>query len=355
MDEQIITIDALEEVQHAYPSVTVENDVMKIRASAYGGCYRALAAEGVGYMAESLPKNLLEVFGEGRKREPIILQRLIEEYEVDLILPSAGTSRSIDLKIADGLYITGHIDGLGIYGGKKYVIEVKTASPDSYQYFLRHGLDKAKIATYPWQVSAYYYGMKEQEPDLAGVLYAVQEKSTGDAWTDKISLFEIPIPHTFDQVSSRALVIRQYVNSWIENADDVPPCSNNSLCGFRYLHDEKVITASNDELLAKYCELNEEKKERSKGIAGIEKELKEIKKEIEKEWAGNAAIKDGIEVNGFRITMSKVEPEVLDTVKLGEVVGPLGYEVKDFYIKGAGYYRIDTGKVKTPVVRSKSK
>ncbi len=343
---EVITIDALAEADYHYPAVTIDEDkVMRIRASALGGCYRALAAEAVGYAADSVPKNMLQVFGEGRRREPIILQRLVEEYEVDLIFPPIDKPYSIELKIADGLAIVGHIDGLGMWGGKKWVIEVKTASPDMFKHYEKHGLDKAKIATYPWQVSAYFHGMKEQFPDVEGILYVVQEKKT-DAWTDKISLFEVPVPHTLDQLASRALIIRQFVNAWYANADDIPPCSNNSLCKFRYLHDEKILSSSNDELLAKYCELNERKKEKGRDVAALDKELKAIKKEIEEKWGGDLLIKAGIKVNGYTITMSKIEPEVLDTEKLSKVIEPLGYDLQDFYVKGPGYYRIDTAKAK---------
>lgn len=269
-----------------YPSMVVDQNKITIRASALGSCYRALIAEALNYVKEPVPEYISKAFGEGIKREPFILATLQNVHKVRfLVAPQSDNGQhQFTWEAISGVTLRGSMDAIGVYKNKTYIVEVKTATEESFKYFEKNHLNKPKIPTYPWQISAYYHATKRDIPDLAGILYVVQMKK-GDPATDPILMFTIETPpYSIAEIESRLTVLKSYYEMSVASADDVlPPCSKSSWCNFRYLHDgddssddsssESVVDSEGgismsgvstigvlDPDLAKYARLNEEKR-----------------------------------------------------------------------------------------------
>lgn len=328
-----------------YPAAQVVNDVLTLRASAFGGCYRALVAEALGYVAEQVSKMIYEIFEEGHEREPVIVDRLSREYNIEpisneILDKEYGVEISegqphVSWEVYSGIVISGHLDKIAIYKDKKYLVEVKTASPDSYAYFEKNKLEKPKIDKYPWQVSIYYYALKRLIPDLAGIIYAVQEKTDKGAEKDRIFVFTLDPPKTEQEITSRALIIRSYYMMLRDDENaPMPPCTNDWVCNYKYLHEEKERVRINDVEMHQYGMLNQKKKE-------IEKEMEELKEIIVERYKDDPRRGDGFEDSEFKFSLAKIDGKKFDKNAVGKILEGIGHNIDDFYIPGKPYYRLE--------------
>ena len=335
-----------------YPSMAVsQSGEITVRASALGSCYRALVAEGLGYVAEPVAVYMQKVFNSGHERENVILGRLQKEHKIRfLAAPEANENgqHQFTWQVIDGVYLRGSMDGIGVYKGKTYVVEVKTASEESFRYFEKNHLSKPKIANYPWQVSAYYHATKKVIPELAGILYAVQmKKDLGDVKTDPILVFLLEPPYSVEDIEAKLMIIQTYYNmskADVDNTNALPPCSGEGWCQFRYLHDldqdedseEREIL---DPDLAKYVELDEQKKI-------IDAEMKGIREIIIDRYKDDPRREKGLFSAGYKFSLVKVESKVFDKNTAIDKLREIGEDVETYFSTSAPYYRFTPVKVR---------
>jgi hypothetical protein len=298
-----------------------DGQLMRLRASAYGGCRVALAAAGIGLQPDTLPQKVQAVFLQGHEREGVILRRIRDEKKVDV------KQRDIaaELVVVPGsLIIAGHADAFGIWNKKRVLIEVKALSPTEFQQYKKYKLTRAHVEAYPWQISAYYHSLKE-EMALDSILYVIQERSpNGDPETDPIHVFEIPEPpHTKAQVMQKALEVKKLVTEAKVMFDEhgvQPECDRSDyFCPFRYLHVTKKFEESEHqavELMREYNDVNEDYKYIAQRRSDLSKALLEL---VDKD--------DTHVVDGRKFAFGTVKRRDIDQVKLSELATELGFEI----------------------------
>ena len=182
--------------------VTETPDGIYYRASALGGCLRALWAARSGQPAAPTPAKMQAVFDRGHEIEPIVINMLKEQgwniydKQKEVILPVTfeefpDTVSQTPPPITKPLFILGHIDALGapppgISGPEshpfEHVIEIKGFGPDLWAKYKAGGL--RGMFGYSVQTSAYQYA------GFADLAFVVYNKETGEL---DIQFFERPV------------------------------------------------------------------------------------------------------------------------------------------------------------------
>lgn len=137
------------------PAVYVENidgvDVVVYRASALGGCERALVAARVGATRHPVPAVIQNAFDEGHRNEPIIMGRFADDHTGQMrLIPNGENQRQVQIpviwsgkrKTSQPIMVRGSLDGLaiGVSGdlkGKKIVVDAKAFSTSNFDRMLR--------------------------------------------------------------------------------------------------------------------------------------------------------------------------------------------------------------------------
>jgi hypothetical protein len=204
------------------PSVYLEGNRTVFRASALGGCLRALVAARLGY--DPLPfDDASELrMEEGNLHEPAIVEWLTTEG-----WPVVDQQRLIELTVADTIVIRGHIDGVGRRPGRDDVlVEIKAMGQDPFKRWITDRFTSNE--RYAWQVSVYMHAL-----GLPG-LFVVKNRNTGAV--DVTEIDEAPVP--LAKIKARAAQIEA-----IARRGDFPDCDTAYLwnCPYRYLHDQKEL------------------------------------------------------------------------------------------------------------------
>lgn len=134
--------------------VQVDDDGRVIyRASAIGGCVKALAAVRMGYDTKPPPQQMLEVFARGHESEDRAINLLmLRGYEI------TSKQREVELPITDMISVVGHIDGLIDY--ESSVVEIKSQSQDEWDSFNQRGFEARLFPKYRWQFSVYRHALQ---------------------------------------------------------------------------------------------------------------------------------------------------------------------------------------------------
>lgn len=205
------------------PSVYVEGDRVVYRASAVGGCLRALVAARLGYTPLPFDDASERRMAEGVLHEPAVIEHLERDGWV-----IGDQQRQVELVIGDRIVIRGHIDGAGGRGqaDRTRVVEVKAMGQDPYNDFLARGLDGNP--RYAAQLTVYMAAL-----DLPG-LFVVKNRNTGHVHVTEVD--EPPIA----VAAIKARVARVEA---IARTGELPDCDTTSLwgCPFRYLHDQRDL------------------------------------------------------------------------------------------------------------------
>lgn len=208
------------------PSVYVEGDRVVYRASAVGGCLRALVACRLGYDPLPFDDNSELRMAEGVLHEPAVLERLEGDGWVVV-----DQQREVELVIGDRIVIRGHIDGAGGRGpdDAARVVEVKAMGQNPYNDWLANGF--AGNRRYAIQLSVYMAAL-----GLPGLM-VVKNRNTGHVHLTEVDEPPIPIP----QIKARVARVEA-----IARTGELPDCDATSLwnCPFRYLHDQKDLTST---------------------------------------------------------------------------------------------------------------
>lgn len=214
------------------PSVYREGDVWVIRASALGGCMKALIAAGRGVEAAATPDWMQEKFDQGHAGEDIIRQWY--QTQARTITPWSGLGTktypdadqvAFDYRLTDNIIIRGHLDDLGA--------EYKLLAPSTYSKATgSEGINV--IGTYPWQLSIYMMAFNAEWWDW--VCVEKDEEGLPNLERTHIGRFHKP-PRSAAEIYERAVT----VIDWVEHReyDEYPPCDVKQYpCPYYLLEDD---------------------------------------------------------------------------------------------------------------------
>jgi hypothetical protein len=215
--------------------VYVEGERTIYRASALGGCVRALVAARTGYTPVAPTDKQRRYMAEGVLHEPAVVGWLEAEGWA-----MGRTQDQVELEVAGHLTVRGHTDGVGTRAGSERVVEIKAPGQDTWKKFVSQGIKASR--RYEWQLSVYMHAL-----GLPG-LFVAKNRNTGEVHV--IEVDEPPIGLT----AIKARVIK------VEAAaarGDLMACDPMAYpCGFYYLHDEQEMFPEQtmDEALDAICE-----------------------------------------------------------------------------------------------------
>jgi hypothetical protein len=157
------------------PSVQVEDGLLYVRASALGGCLRALVASGRGEPRQPTPEWMQKKFDEGHAAEPMereLARALLrdgegrwEATEDTGVLPVINGQHAVHLDFGGVGSVIGTVDDVFVDGDKMILAEYKAMGP-SYMNKLRGVTDPKKFLDqlppqYRMQLSIYMWGMQQ--------------------------------------------------------------------------------------------------------------------------------------------------------------------------------------------------
>lgn len=233
------------------PAVYQEGDTWIFRGSAFGKCPIKLAAIATGRQ-ESFGPHITRAFRQGVELEKITLWRM---EEAGLELDRTLAQEPIELELLGGLaIIRGHMDGFTprmrrlpwtIHAdGSQHIppvpaiVEVKSASGESYDRFIRGGRDA--FPEYRAQTDYYCHWARANGWPDAGILIVFQAK---DQLDDMCARF-YPDPHSsMDDLEEKAIDVLGKISQF--ESGSAPTCKNHNQqqfsCPFADLHDEEPV------------------------------------------------------------------------------------------------------------------
>lgn len=312
------------------PDVYREGDRWVFRASTLGNCDGQIVRTALGYDGAPAPKFLMDAYREGQKAEPLIIERLAEEYRwlpVDLeeMLEYGTIDESgqlcLEMTVGSKALIRLHPDGvfwrmtrLGTDSEERRVGEVKCLGRGFAEDILNGGLEAKP--SYAWQYSVecaitqlpgiYVIGMKhpdKRDDDGHRVLDPDQAL--------RVNLYDPP--YTLAQIKGRVLKLVGMIER-----GDVPDCTFAQYpCSMYEYHDTETGVWEKKEAKGEGDGVPGLTKEAAADLAAAgrklenaqkrgkrEKELADdAKAEIDKAVANHGVVvpEEGIEVHGVRI------------------------------------------------------
>lgn len=307
------------------------------RASAVGGCSRALLAARLGLNAVSPKDWLLEKFDESRGLEGEIVAQYMEGRRDEGNLPLLTHSpddRPMEFLLTSyhgfPIIVTGHGDAFGD-PGSRVIGEVKAMATSGWKKLVRDLQTTPALAnhlSYAAQVLCYLEGY-----DAGDCAYMVRNKDTGELFVRGLTRDDLPL--TLDDLRDKVRTIEARVRTGkLSDACDVP----SFFCPFPYLHDELEV----DELegaqamvLDGLCEAYEEQR-------GVERRAKELKGELGQKIAAYMREKgerggDGkLRVGGVKFQVTLVENEGREVVS-ERLLREAGIDPGRFKERGKGF------------------
>lgn len=216
------------------------------RASALGGCFRALWAARNGFEPKDPPDAMQAIFDRGHEIEDIVLARMesdgwtIYDRQKEVIVPVPGTDPPC--------FIVGHIDahgqppeGLNATDPEahlfEHVVEVKGFGRSYMDQYRQHGLNG--FPTYKIQAGAYAIGSP-----CADIAFSVYDKES-DSYS--VQFIENEVPEW--QLHALVLAVEEMTRK-----QEIPSCTNVYPCPYYYMHDAKEVPMPLDALQNTYVE-----------------------------------------------------------------------------------------------------
>lgn len=294
------------------PIAYIEGHRPVYRASACGGCIRALVAARIGFDSIEPPEFVTAAAAHGEALEPMIVERLSRKG-----MQIHSRQREVEIE-APAWVIRGHIDGIAnIEGAGEHVLEVKTMSRRRYGLWRGHGL--AAFPRYSAQVAVYHYAL--QLP----ILYAVVNRDTGEM--DVVRLLQPPVP--FESVRAKLNLAEVWARKGKLPDCDYPRGSmERRVCPYAYLCDsaeakEEAEEASQEtgtviewdtlairEWARRYLEARE-----------AEVAAAALKDEARERLASLLGGEGKAEVPGYRVSLQKRARKGFDTAALEKAFG----------------------------------
>lgn len=230
------------------PAVYTEGDTVFYRASALGGCLRALFAARSNMERMPIPSVIQAGMDEGTNLEPTILDLLRDRHGWYLTDRHPSTPPDgqyvVTLTVSDNIIVRGALDGVGRPPGEPASfgpIDVKAFTPEQCSLFHNKGFDA--FPRYAWQQSVYAYGYIHSHLDLTPIFYMpIFNKGTWqiEPW----SLVPYKPMFTLADIARRIATVEQY----FARAELPPNCPQDYACQYPYLHDGPSKTAIPDNL-----------------------------------------------------------------------------------------------------------
>lgn len=193
------------------------------RASALGGCTKALIASRLGYEPLPVSERTQLIFNEGNLHEEDVVARLRSDgYEI------FNTQEQHNLHVFGDVYVQGHIDGMINHPDwRNYrLLEIKSMAQESFDSVVKHGWEAPGLMQkYKWQISAYMH-----MTSLEGRLVA-KNRNRGN-----LHILDIERPfYNLSDIKQRVIFMEARVaRGELPNTCD----TSNFPCPFRYLHEE---------------------------------------------------------------------------------------------------------------------
>lgn len=150
-DRREHTTDGNQEVNA--PSVYDDSGLIVYRASALGGCTKALIAQRLGYEATPPPKKMAKVFEDGHAAEEVVHKHY----------PLHSRQTRVSLPVSKTIWVVGHVDGIEDRYIKevhpdlsRWVVEVKSQSQDEWDAW-DESWSLPLWEKYKWQASVYMH------------------------------------------------------------------------------------------------------------------------------------------------------------------------------------------------------
>jgi hypothetical protein len=276
------------------PTVYQEDGKWVFRASGVWRCDRELWAHMNGVQPEATPDWLQEKFDQGNEGE----DKIMDYAEHVLEVPVYGRQDEGELKVGKSAVIRFHPDGRT----DTVLVEAKTMAEKTYMTtWLRSGLKG--FPGYSAQVA-----VMAEALGVNSVLMAIGIKDdAGKVKEVKTFSYDVgKLPVTVKDVKKKIMRVMRY--------DEMPKCSVDQFpCPFVFLHDEKEIMVSTDEMLELYAQEIHDCRDRKKRA---EDELKN--------WQGLMTKQlDTHDLKGQKVTAGKWE--ITDVFFVKKNVGLLDY------------------------------
>lgn len=282
------------------------------RASSLGMCDRVFVALSQRYDPAAHPAWFMEVLQEGKDQEQAIIDMYLTSTESQFAI--VNQQATFNLQILPNVFITGHIDG-EFSGEMKWGAEVKKIRDGQWTKFLRSGVEY--LPYYPWQVSAYWFGMGWEECAVIGGRYV--DGVITETYVH--NLLSPPIP--LIGLRKRIIALEVAIND-ATHVQDTPCNIRQFPCPFYYLHDadddHEPPTRPTDDLIAPLL----------LELATLEPKVAEANRVIKKEGGRVKEIKTGI--TGW-LDLAGVEDRTPIRVGAGDVT----YEIKASKVDRDGY------------------
>jgi hypothetical protein len=251
--------------------VYAEGERVTYRASGLGGCEKALVAARLNYDASPPPQKLLEVFEAGHKAEAEFYAKHDTHY--------TGYQEVVQIEVAPGVYVRGHIDGLVKTPPTwpRIVSEIKSQSDDEFKKWKPAAFVTSPLwKKYTWQFSVYMWAAGNPQGGPAKLELARVNRETGDS---EIHVYSVPW-HDLDEIRQRVLRIEA-----LAELELLPSCDEEGEWGCPYWkqfhrgEEKEWVVEEDDELdeaAALHKMLQGEEKEAAKRVADSRKRIIKI-------------------------------------------------------------------------------
>jgi hypothetical protein len=324
------------ELDHAIVRVTDAG--VFYRASALGGCFRALWAARNGFEAKSPPDAMQQIFDRGHEIEDIVLNRMeadgwtIYDRQKEITIPIPGTDPPC--------FIVGHIDAHGTPPEGlnptdpeshlfEHVVEVKGFGRSYMDRYRQSGL-KA-FPQYRIQAGAYAIGSR-----CGDIVFTVYDKESD---TYSVQFIENDVPEW--QLHALVLAVEEMTRK-----AELPSCTNNYPCPYYYMHDPKEMPMPLDALQNTYVEsylnLSEQIKLLTDARTMVTDQLK-----TSLDWVDG----DPMSYDASRAIVTVVQnTPSLDRPKLFKLLQDAGEDPDNYLLPSSGWHLRISAKKERPIV-----
>jgi len=226
-----VTSDSTIALDPDAPSVYLDTEanVWVYRASALGGCIRALVYGRKGVEGHAPPEWLQERFDEGHYHEAAILAQFEEDQGYNLF----GNQDVVEIKVkpptknGPGVVVRGHIDARTYMATGLCVVDAKAVTEATYKMLVK---GVGQMPEYDWQQSVYCAGLEAETYCLA-IGIKDRDKPLADQLVEFHYIWGTPT-YTISDIRKRVLEIERIVREGGEG-----DCNGMYPCPFFHLHD----------------------------------------------------------------------------------------------------------------------
>ena len=310
------------------------HETVVYRASAVGGCERALVATARKLVRKPHPAWFQEVLDEGKRMEPVIDQAWQEKSDTITV----NRQKTLELEIGEiderRVIVRAHIDGEAAFTGD--LREYKKFRDSTWDKFLRSGVEVN--VNYPWQVAAMMHAGRYDVCEFVGGHYDADKDKIVDTFCHELRTPPIPLL----AIKKKIARVERLINSGMDPTDDGVTCTGAYPCPYWYLPGhgktedavaEAVVVALSDALADAIADWHAAKQQAAKARGELKAHEGQTKLAAEK-------IKTMLKGDGVTAgTQAQAGDWTIDwklVERKGYEVKPTTYETIDINIKEEG-------------------